>query len=216
MRVVPVAMLISALAGCSAAPETNNANSPANQATSDGAVAAENGTAAANGAAPATGAVAAYLRQYGSRWTAGRPVTPAEVRTMLAARGARATVQTLSQPETNNRWETVVRGIAMGEQDWLGLVPQLRNGTDAGTTDDIVIALSDAVITNPTAALRLFAPQPTDAANFCTDNGFETPPEQTRAYFAAAIAAVESVNAPELQSIKAACLARLRATRPAS
>jgi hypothetical protein len=216
MRVVSVAMFMATLIGCSAAPVHNNANSSADQPASDAAVAAGNATAAANSAAPAMEAVAAYLRQYGPRWTAGQPVTPAEVRAMLAARGARATVQTLADPDTNNRWETVVRGIAMGEQPWLDLVPQLRNGTDAGTTDDIVIALSDAVITNPTAALRLFVPQPTDAENFCTDNGFETPAEQTRAYFAAAIAAVESVGAPELQSIKAACLARLRATRPAS
>jgi len=215
MRVVPAAIFIAALAGCSAAPEHNNANSPADQPGND-AVATGNGTPAARGAVPASGAVAAYLREYGPRWTAGRPVTPAEVRTMLAAQGPRSTVQALAHPDTNNRWDTVVRGIAMGEQDWLGLVPQLRNGTDAGTTDDLVIALSDTVITNPTGALRLFAPQPTDAANFCTDNGFETPPAQTRAYYAAAIAAVESVNAPELQSIKAACLARLRTTRPTS
>lgn len=214
MRVVPVAMSLAVLVGCSAAPVHNN-SLPANRMTSDPAAAVDN-KAGANVAAPATGVVAAYIGQYASRWETGLPVTPAEVRAMIAARGARATVQTLADPDENNRWETVVRGIAMGEQAWLDLVPQLRNGTDAGTTDDIVMALSDAVITNPAAALRLFAPQPTDAENFCTDNGFEVPPEQTRAHFAAAIAAVESVSAPELQSIKAACLGQLRATAPSS
>ena len=214
MRVVPVTMFMASLVGCSGAPVHNNANSPADQLTNDAA--AGSNAAASNGSAPATEDVAAYLRQYGPRWTIGQPVTPAEVRAMVAARGARATVQALANPDTNNRWETVVRGIALGEQAWLDLVPQLRNGTDAGTTDDIVGALSDTVISNPTAAMRLFAPQPADASNFCTDNGFETPPAQTRAYYAAAISAVESVSAPELQSIKAACLARLRATRPTS
>lgn len=121
-------------------------------------------------------------------------------------------MQALAAPDEGpNRWERVVRGIASGEPAWLSLAEPLSAGTDAGTTDDYVIAMSDAVITNATATLRLFrAWGGSSVQNFCMDNGFETPAAELRAFYRAAIASVEAVTAPELQRVKAACLTHLR------
>jgi hypothetical protein len=197
------------LAACSAQNGQNNAAAGNASASVPAPAAPSNGAAAS---APTAGAVQAYTAIFAERWPAGPAVSPADVRAMLTARGARATVQALSTPgEGPNRWNSVVRGVALGDQAWLDLVPQLRNGTDAGTTDDIVIALSDAIVSNPAGALRLFAPHPADAENFCTENGFETPAAQSRAYYAAAIAAVDRVTDRDLQAIKSACLTNLRA-----
>jgi hypothetical protein len=170
------------------------------------------GAAHAQPAPDAAAQAARYRGYFDTRWPAGLPVTPDEVRAMLAAHGARLTVQALAQPDEGpNRWERVVRGIASGEQVWLDLAEPISGGTDAGTSDDYVIALSDAVITNATAALRLFqAWGGSSVQNFCMDNGFETPPEELRAFYGAAIASVEAVTAPELQAVKAECLAHLR------
>jgi hypothetical protein len=156
---------------------------------------------------------ASYRAYFNRHWPAGLAVTPAEVRAMIAARGARATVQALAAPDEGpNRWERVVRGIASGAPAWLALAEPLSAGTDAGTTDDYVIAMSDAVITNATATLRLFqAWGGSSVETFCMDNGFETPAVELRAFYRAAIASVAAVTAPELQRVKAACLTHLRA-----
>jgi hypothetical protein len=155
---------------------------------------------------------AAYQQYFDAHWPAGVAVTPEEVHAMIAAHGARATVQALAVPDVGpNRWERVVRGIASGDPAWLALAEPLSSGTDAGTTDDFVIAMSDAVIANATATLRLFqAWGGSSVQNFCMDNGFETPAVELRAFYGAAIASVEAVTAPELEAVKAACLTHLR------
>lgn len=187
-----------------------SASAPHNNMQANGNLSATMPPVSTNTAASATGAVQAYAGTFATRWPTGVAATPAEVRAMVTGRGARATVQALAEPADGpNRWTSVIRGIALGEQVWLDLVPQIRGGTDAGTTDDLVIALSDAVVSNPAAALRLFA-SPNDAGNFCRENGFETPTEQSRAFYAAATAAVEGVTAPDLQEVKAVCLDSLR------
>lgn len=155
---------------------------------------------------------AAYRPFFEARNPAGPPITPAQVRALIASRGARATVQVLDRPgNRRDRWDSVLRGIATGNQAWLDLAPLIAEGTDAGTAEEYAIVLSDALVSNPTGTLRLVLASGRDVEDVCVENGIETPRRQRRIYDAAAIEAVQTVTARDLRSVKARCLASLRA-----
>ena len=164
--------------------------------------------------APATSAeLAAYRPFLEDLWRPGPEITPDEVRKMVETDGAAKAVQTLTSgqdPEAPLPWTTVVSGIAHGEPEWLAVAPLLRPGTDGSYGEEYSMALTDALTTNPAGSLRLIAREEGGSDGYCLATDYETPPEQTRAYYTAAIANVETVSEPELQTIKAACLKQLR------
>jgi hypothetical protein len=153
--------------------------------------------------------VHAYWAYIETRWPMGQPVTPAEVAAMIERDGAQRTVGLLWGDGEANRWSSVARGIARGEPAWLELAPRIAGGTDAGTSDEFGMAVQDALVANAPGALRLISTIPM-GTGACAENSFETPVEQSRAYYAAAIAAVGAVTDPALATIKAACLTELR------
>jgi hypothetical protein len=160
---------------------------------------------------PVTDAGASYIATIESRWPASGdvPISPARVNALIARNGARRTVRLLwGNGNEPSRWHTVGRGIARGGDAWLAVAARLSPGTDAGSSDDFAAAVQDAVVTNAAGALRLLTRIPM-GAGACADNGFETPPAQASAYYAAAIHAVEAVHDPALASIKTQCLASL-------
>jgi hypothetical protein len=175
------------------------------------------GTAAAV-QAPSGRARAAYQLHFEERYRAGPPISPAQVRALIRSQGATGAVQFLDRPGNRlDRWDTVIRGIATGNQAWLDMAPEIAAGTDAGTAEEYAIALSDALVGNATGTMRLVLAGPGDMTEICIESGIETPLRQRRAYDAAAIEADSAVTAPDLQAAKAACLASLRAdaARPA-
>ena len=166
--------------------------------------------AAAQG--PSRSARATWRPYFEARWPAGSPITPAQVRALITSRGATGAVQLLDRPgNRRDRWDTILRGIATGNQAWLDLAPQIAAGTDAGTAEEYAIALSDALVGNPAGTLRLASADGGDVAEVCIESGIETPLRQRRIYDAAAIEVVSAVTAPDLQAAKLACLASLRA-----
>lgn len=210
MRFIAIAAIGAALGACSKQPANNSANAsaPANAAV------AANASAPAAPAAMSYGQAAApadsYARYFNQRWgTAGAPVTPAEVEQMLRGQTPQQVVNALYGTGENSRWDTVASGIARGDPAWLALAVRLSQGTDAGTSDDFAIASGDALTTNPTGALRMLS-QIEMRTGACTENGFEVPAEQARAFFQTARASVERVTEPDLQALKTACLNELR------
>ena len=188
---------------------------------------AENGSASAgpSARAPAAAAgqaseaqLAAYRPYFDALWKSGPAISPDEVRGMIEAEGAaRAVLKLSSSQDAEERpWSTVVAGIARGEPLWLAVAPLIRPGTDGETAEEYSMAVTDALTTNPAGSLRLMALAEGGSDGYCIATDYETPPEQTRAYYTAAIANVERVGEPELQAIKAACLKQLRekAARP--
>src|SRR5690606_14685039 len=108
------------LAACSRGPANNavaagpaNQSAPANQAAP---------TPAPDGQPTADDAVRAGIA---ARWPAGLPVSPDEVRAMIAASNASDTVVALVGQAERSRWQTVTRGIALGERAWIALAPAL-------------------------------------------------------------------------------------------
>lgn len=167
---------------------------------------------AASAQVPSGSARAAYRHYFEEHYPAGPPITPAEVRALIRSRGATGAVQYLDRPgNRRDRWDSVLRGIASGDQAWLDVSPEIGAGTDAGTAEEFAIVLSDALIGNATGALRLASANGGDVTQVCIESGIEIPAVERRAFDAAAIEAVEAVSAPELQNAKAACLASLRA-----
>lgn len=165
-----------------------------------------------HGARAATaGAAAAYRPYFLQRWGGhnGAPVTPAQVEAMLARQSPREVVSALYGTGENSRWDTVARGIARGDRAWLNVAARLSAGTDAGTSDDFGIAVSDALTVNPAGTLRLLSRIPM-GAGACEENGFEVPRAQSRAFYRAAMASVATVRERGLQRIKTQCLANLR------
>jgi hypothetical protein len=175
--------------------------------------------ATAASAQPRAGSArAAYRPYFEARYPAGPPITPAQVRALIRSRGARGAVQYLDRPgNRRDRWDSVLRGIATGNQAWLDVAPEIAAGTDAGTAEEYAITVSDALVGNAAGALRLVLAGPGDVTDICIESGIETPLRQRRIYDAAAIEAVEAVTAPDLRAAKTACLASLRAdaARPA-
>lgn len=178
------------------------------------AAAPANGAAATNQTAPSATPAASDAVRAGiaARWPVGLPVTPAQVREMIITGNASDTVVALVGREEQSRWQTVTRGIALGEPEWIAIAPQLATGVDGEGAESFYSALSETLVTSPVAAVRLIGVD--GAEGYCTDNGAISDPDQQRAWFAAAIAAVGNVSQPELQAAKNACLARLRAEAP--
>lgn len=207
VRAATAIAAILALAACNRGPANNAAaGGPANQAAHANQVA----PAPAPAAMPAdSDAVRAGIA---ARWPAGLPVTPAEVREMIITGNASDTVVVLVGREERSRWQTVTRGIALGEPEWIAIAPQLASGVDGEGAETFYSALSETLVTSPAAAVRLIGVD--GAEGYCTDNGAISDPAQQRAWYAAAIAAVEGVSEPALQPAKTACLARLRAEAP--
>jgi hypothetical protein len=201
---------IAALGGCSAEEDSKSAG---NGLTSAGSAARVPATAAREAR------LAAYRPYLDRLWKSGPAISPDEVRRMIEAEGATQAVEKLGSgkdPEAPPPWSTVMAGIARGEPQWLAVAPLIRPGTQAGTDEEYSMALTDALTTNPAGSLRLMALEEGGSDGYCVASDYETPPEQIRAYYTAAIANVETVGEPELQGIKAACLKQLReeAARP--
>lgn len=186
-----------------------------NRGTANNIVAAgpANAIAPATQAAPAPAAADDPIRiGIASRWPAGAPVTPAQVRELIRASNATDAMIALVGREENSRWATILRGVALGEPQWLELATVFAPVVDGEAAEGFYSALSETLVTSPAAAVRLIGVD--GAEGYCTDNGSIGDPAQQRAWYAAAIAGVEAVSAPDLQAARTACLARLRAEAP--
>ncbi|CAN5490833.1 hypothetical protein BH09PSE4_BH09PSE4_15490 [soil metagenome] len=141
---------------------------------------------------------------------APRPLTPATVRAMIAAQGARATVRALGGDSGSRRWQAVDAGISSGAQAWLDIVPLLKPGTDAGTSEGLATDLSTALAHNPRGVLRLLSTGLYRADAICLDTTIEPTPAFDRTYYRTTIRAVRGVTDHALRGVQAACLATLR------
>ncbi|HEX4739168.1 MAG TPA: hypothetical protein VH331_16580 [Allosphingosinicella sp.] len=138
--------------------------------------------------------------------------TPAAVARMIDARGARHAVQALDRGGEQTRFDAVLDRVAAGDRRWLALVPRLAPGTDAGTAEGLRIAVAEALPKNPRAVLRLVAKTFT-VEDVCGFPMIEPTQRETRAYFRAALPAVQAVTDPALRPAKQQCLAELRKAR---
>ena len=191
----------AALVACSGQESTGDNENP--EVTPAAAVAVPDGAASEGRLPPAP-----YRAYFEERYPVpAKAVSAAEVQAMLASQGPQQTVAALWGEGEDNGFEAAMRGIAMGDPAWLEVAPELAPVVDAGASTSVAMATQDALTTSAEDALRLMSLW--DGAS-CTYEGYEVPPEQSQAFYAAAIPAVEAVNDPELEALKAECLAQMR------
>ena len=139
--------------------------------------------------------------------------TPASVGRDIAEHGAKAVVDAMW---TAGSWDRVENGIASGSPAWIGLVPLLSTGTDAGTSEGLSLSLIRALPKAPEAVLAVIDASgrsyPRSPGQVCSAAFFEGDRTDVPRYRAQAIAAVTQVHTPALTAAKRACLARLRAS----
>ena len=191
----------AALVACSGQESTGDNENP--EVTPAAAVAVPDGAASEGRLPPAP-----YRAYFEERYPVpAKAVSAAEVQAMIASQGPQQAVAALWGEGEDNGFEAAMRGIAMGDPAWLEVAPELAPGVDAGASTSVAMATQDALTTSAEDALRLMSLW--DGAS-CTYEGYEVPPEQSQAFYAAAIPAVEAVNDPELEALKAECLAQMR------
>ena len=201
MPIMAVLAASAALVACSGQESTGDNENP--EVTPAAAVAVPDGAASEGRLPPAP-----YRAYFEERYPVpAKAVSAAEVQAMLASQGPQQTVAALWGEGEDNGFEAAMRGIAMGDPAWLEVAPELAPGVDAGASTSVAMATQDALTTSAEDALRLMSLW--DGAS-CTYEGYEVPPEQSQAFYAAAIPAVEAVNDPELEALKAECLAQMR------
>ena len=136
------------------------------------------------------------------------PLLPEAIARDIRLHGAKAVVDRLWN---NGDWERVMDRVDAGDARWIALVPQLAPGTDAGTAEELPIALAFALPNKPRAVLALlggkdgFAIEDVCGAPFIGDTVKDIP-----GYVRKAADAVARVRDPGLVSIRGLCLAELR------
>ena len=132
--------------------------------------------------------------------------TPAEIVRSLAEAGPRATVDALW---AEGRWDWVSERIGAGDAAFVALAPRLAAGADAGTAEDLPIALAFALPRNAPAVLAAIEDGGFDAGEVCGAPFIEDTVSDIPAYRRRAAAAVQAVADPKLADVKTACLAAL-------
>lgn len=133
--------------------------------------------------------------------------TPTEIQASLARFGPRDTVNALFD---QRRWDYVSDRIGAGEPPYVALAAKLAPGVDAGTAEDLPIALAFALPRNATAVLTAIRDGGFDVADVCALPFIEDTVDDRPGYQRRALTAVAQVADPKLAALKAACTAALR------
>lgn len=135
-------------------------------------------------------------------------LSPDAIAQDIRAHGANAAVQRLWK---HNDWERVMDGVDSGDARWVALAPLLAPGTDAGTAEELPIALAFALPRNPGAVLGVVGGKKGfPVADVCGAPFIEDTVKDIPAYIRRAQTAVARVSEPRLAKIKAECLAELK------
>jgi hypothetical protein len=140
------------------------------------------------------------------------PVTPGRIRREIKATGATATVNRLWARVGRSDWDLVIEQIAMGKPEWLALVPEIKPGTDAGATEDLILALSEALPKNTSGVLKLIGTDPILSYDqICKSPVMEGGTmDEVREYLASAQAALENLKDPSVEDRRMKCLAEIK------
>jgi hypothetical protein len=146
-----------------------------------------------------------------SAYAADRRVTASSVMTLVQQKGASGALDMLFG---SAQWDSVLDGIAGGGAGWLRVAAALRPVSDAGASEDLHQAISEALGTNAPGVLRLVKDGAVAAEDACLLYGFMTQtPAANKAKLQHFVArrrkAVSAVTDPVLAKPKSECLAQL-------
>jgi hypothetical protein len=136
-------------------------------------------------------------------------LTPSAIRALLESQDAGQAEQSLDE----SSWNAFLAHVEAGDRGWIDLVPLLADGTDAGTSESLVITLSRALKSNPAGVLSLLAADHYAAADICGDNDIEVSALEAAAFIDEALVKVAAVMDPDLSEARNACLHALTDAR---
>ena len=134
------------------------------------------------------------------------PVEPELARQINAeidGKGAKTVIAALDRDQA--RFGKVGDAIATADPVWLTIALRLRAGSDAGTGETLSYALARALPNAPERVLALTGHSYT-VGDLCTSPFIEAAPGVAKAYEAKALAALQSVTDPALQTTEAECI----------
>lgn len=140
---------------------------------------------------------------------ASESLTAGQVAAEIKAQGAKATIAKLA---ADDQWDTLSEHIVDGEPDWIALAPQLAPGSDAGSAEDLGIALAFALPKRPVEVLHAIDPGNgivLGVDRVCGMPFIEDTVQDLQGYKRKAIAAVRAVTDSDLQNVRQACIAAL-------
>jgi hypothetical protein len=142
--------------------------------------------------------------------------TAAEISAEIEAKGAKAVINRLSSAHANamgqNDWSRTMDQIWNGRLAYIALAPKLAQGADGRSAQDLAIALARALPVAPAAVLRVIDRHNgpvLGVSRICGVPFSEPSTKNTSGYVGAAQSAVDDVDTPRLQHVKAACLEQL-------
>jgi hypothetical protein len=136
-------------------------------------------------------------------------LTPSAIRALLEGQDATKVVQSLDE----SSWNAFLAHVEAGDRGWIDLVPLLAAGTDAGTSESLIITLSRALKANPAGVLSVLAADHYSAADICGDNDIEVSALDAARFIDEALVKVAAVMDPGLVDARNACLYSLTDAR---
>lgn len=141
--------------------------------------------------------------------TLSADLTPSAIRTLLEKQGAVAVAQSLDDAS----WTAFLAHVEAGDRGWIDLVPLLADGTDAGTSDSLIIPLSRALRANAAGVLSVLAADHYSPADICGENDIAASAFEAVAFIDEALIKVAAVMDPALSQARNACLYALTDAR---
>ena len=141
--------------------------------------------------------------------TLSADLTPSAIRALLEEQDATAVVQSLD----DSSWNAFLAHVEAGDRGWIDLVPLLAPGTDAGTSESLIITLSRALKSNPAGVLSVLAANHYSPADICGDNDIEVSALDMAKFIDEALVKVAAVMDPDLSEVRDACLYALTDAR---
>lgn len=118
--------------------------------------------------------------------------------------------------ENKKDWQALLAGVGSGDEKWLNVAVQLKKATDAGTSEQLYLAVGEALEHSPTNVFKIAFPAFT-IDMVCT--GPDIDDERYNSYDLAIgairkrIRMVESVTVPTLESFQLQCVQHLEASK---
>ncbi|CAN7472658.1 hypothetical protein [Devosia sp. LjRoot3] len=139
-------------------------------------------------------------------------LTPGDFRALLAESDASSVVRSLDEAS----WNAFLTHVEAGDRGWIDLVPLLAAGTDAGTSESLVITLSRALRANPQGVLSVLASSSYAASDICVDNEIEISTLDAVRLIDEALVKVAGVLDPALSQVRNECIYALSDARIAA
>jgi hypothetical protein len=141
--------------------------------------------------------------------TLSADLTPSAIRALLEGQDATTVVQSLDE----SSWNAFLAHVEAGDRGWIDLVPLLADGTDAGTSESLIITLSRALKSNPAGVLSVLAADHYSPADICGDNDIEVSAFEAAAFIDEALVKVAAVMDSDLSEVRNECLYALTDAR---